>query len=133
MRFRKGSVVPARLERARQRFESWRRTRDGRAIPEELWISAVKLAADFGVYSTARALRLNYDSLKKRVDATGRGEDSPAVVPSFCELVPAELVGAARWLFELEDAQGTRLRIRLEGGALSDVATLTRGLWSGRA
>jgi hypothetical protein len=101
-------------------------------LTEELWRSAVKLAADFGVHATARALRLNSDSLKKRIEGGESRDSPPTIMPSFCELVPVEGVGVARWWVELEDARGARLRIRLEGGAASDVAALTRGLWSGR-
>ena len=70
---------PARLEGTRRRFERWRATREGRTrIPEALWASAVKVAGKYGVCRTSRALRLDYYSLKKRVEATGPlGEQAP--------------------------------------------------------
>jgi hypothetical protein len=52
------------LEAVRERLESWRRTRTTRGIPEPLWRSAVRLARRAGVYPVARALGLNYESLK---------------------------------------------------------------------
>lgn len=61
--------LPARLERVRQRFERWRRRRQvGARIPEALWASAVKAAGRYGVHRTARALGVDYYSLKRRVE-----------------------------------------------------------------
>lgn len=124
--------MPARLERARKRLERWRRTRERRAIPEPLWAAAVKLAGEYGVWQTARALRLNYDSLRQRVAATGRRERARVQpVPAFVEWVPGGLGEGRECLVELENAQGTKLRIQLKGGAIAELAALSCGLWHG--
>ncbi len=69
---RKTRDLPARLEGVRRRFERWRRTRKVRSrIPEPLWASAVKMAGTYGIHRTAKALRLNYYALKKRVTEEG--------------------------------------------------------------
>ena len=70
---------PARLEGTRRRFERWRATREGHTrIPEALWVSAVRAASQYGVCQTSRVLRLDYYSLKKRVEAAGPlGEQAP--------------------------------------------------------
>jgi hypothetical protein len=66
---RKTRDLPVRLETVRQRFERWRRTREVRSrIPEPLWASAVKVAGTYGIHRTARALRVDYYALKKRVE-----------------------------------------------------------------
>jgi len=68
---KKTGDLPARLEGLRRRFERWRRTRKVRArIPEPLWASAVKLAGRYGIHRTAKALRVDYYALKKRVEGT---------------------------------------------------------------
>ena len=78
MRSRSRGADPARFETVRRRFELWRRRRQGRArIPERLWSSAVKLAATYGLCQTARALGLDYNALKQRVESAGLN-DSPA-------------------------------------------------------
>ena len=62
--------VPAGLVRARERFQAWRRTRKPKSrIPEPLWTLAVELTAAHGLHRTAQALKLDYYSLKKRVEA----------------------------------------------------------------
>ncbi len=69
MSTRRTRGLPARLEGVRQRFEGWRRTRKVRSrIPEALWASAVKMAGTYGLHRTAKALRVNYYMLKKRVE-----------------------------------------------------------------
>jgi hypothetical protein len=106
--------VPAGLEGVKRRFERWRRTRRGHArIPDALWAAAVIAAGVHGLNRTVRALRLDYYSLKERVEqqastasgptakaATGRGrrsarkrfrrrEADPArALPAFVELAP---------------------------------------------
>jgi hypothetical protein len=63
--------------------ERWREQEVCRwRMPEELWDAAVSLARTHGVGPIARALRLDYGSLKKRM-AHGSGcgsEDSDSVV-----------------------------------------------------
>ena len=63
-------ATSARLERLRQRFERWRgRRKSVRArIPAPLWDSAVALAHVCGIHRTSKTLRLEYYSLKKRVE-----------------------------------------------------------------
>ena len=76
---------PAEVEVVRRRFELWRRTQTGRSrIPEDLWASAVKLAAVHGTCPTAQALRLNYTALKDHVEAADpRDHQAPKRVGSM--------------------------------------------------
>ena len=69
---RKTRGLPARLERLQQRFEHSRRTGKARShIPSRLWAAAVTMATTYGVNRTARALRLDYYSLKRVEQAVG--------------------------------------------------------------
>ena len=73
---RKSRLVQSslRLEKVRERFARWRQARAPRArIPERLWSAAVERARECGLNRTARALHLDYYSLKKRL-ASGDGE-----------------------------------------------------------
>src|SRR5215831_15342175 len=61
-------AVPADIEELRQQFESWQNAHARRSrIPETLWASAVKLARQYGLHRTAKALHLNYTKLKMLV------------------------------------------------------------------
>ena len=130
---RRPAPVPARLKRARGRFESWRRTRKVRRIPEELWKLATELATEYGVHRTARALRLNDDSLRKRLATTNTRSrtNSPTSSQPFVELLTAPIGAASEATIELEDGSGKILRIHLKGGSVPDLVALTSTLWTG--
>jgi hypothetical protein len=114
---------------AQRRFERWRRTRKSRTIPEELWRLAEELAGRCGVQRTARALRLNYDSLKKRVEGGASESGRPA---TFVEVVAAgeiERSGAAgACIVEFENARGDSLRVVMKGG-VADLEALSAAFW----
>jgi hypothetical protein len=117
------SDFPASLSRAQRKIEHWRERRRPRArIPEELWREAAELACAHGVNRTARALRLDYYSLKKRVAAAaGSGQRGP----EFVEILPGGMPAARpECMIEVEDPSGAKMRIRLQGGDLPDVAAL---------
>jgi hypothetical protein len=124
--------LPVGLESARRRFEQWRRTRWGRSrIPERLWAAAVKAVGQYGLYPTARALGLDYYSLKKRAEDAGvHPAPEAGGKADFIELIPATSVGSAECLLELEDPRGAKMRVHLKGGQVPDLAALSRSFWS---
>ena len=129
-------ALPAGLERARQRFERWRRTRGkGRPrIPDSLWAIAAKAARRFGVHPTSRALRLDYVVLKRRVEVDPAQSSSQAEArPSFVELVPGGSGNGTECVLELEEPSGVRMRIELKGVVRPDLVALTRSLRAGGA
>ena len=115
--------LAAALGRAQRKIEQWRQRRRPRArIPEELWRQAAQLACAYGIHRTAKALRLDYYSLKKRVAAAaGSGERGP----QFVEILPGGMAATRpECLIEVEDPSGAKMRIRLQGGDFPDVAAL---------
>jgi len=90
---------------------------------------AVEHAREAGVHATARRLRLNYYSLKQRVEATGGAGASAA--PAFVEVVAAGLqpAGATECVIDLADARGATMRISLKSPALPDLAALSQVFW----
>lgn len=135
---RKARSLPAPLERLRRRFDSWRSTHQVRSrLPEPLWRLAVRMAGRFGLNRTAKALRLDYYVLKKRVQRAGIALADPpeAGIPAFVELSPAPSAvayGACQCLMELENAAGARMRIQLTNSAMPDLAALSQTFWNGR-
>jgi hypothetical protein len=126
---RRARPVSAEVKQLRARIERWRATRERRtAMPPELWAEAAKLAQSDGVYPVARALRISFEGLKRRIVETGTGATMPpAQASGFVELMGAQLLGGPvprGTLIELSDVAGTRLAIRLTGEAEIDVASL---------
>ena len=111
------SNLPAKLAHGRERFEKWRSKQKSRSrLPERLWSAAVKLAHEYGVNRTARALRLDYSSLKRRMESSVSSNLSQAVVgPKFIQLPGSELTAVAECFIECEDAKGTKIRIQFKG------------------
>ena len=123
--------LPARLGRLRGRFEQWRESRDGRSrIPEALWASAVKAAGRYGLNPTARALGLDYYSLKKHVEAAGScGGPDRREEDRFIEVTPVASAGVPECSLELEHPRGARLRVQLKGMPAPDLVALSRSFW----
>lgn len=144
--------LPVQLAAIRRRFDRWRLTRQGRSrIPEGLWALAVKAAGLYGLYRTVQALGLDYDSLKRRVEAARRERSGPTTalgrrperiasakvraaggetVAKFVELAPPVAGGPAECILEWEGPRGTRMRIYLKGLQAADLTALSRSFWS---
>jgi hypothetical protein len=125
------SDMAAALSRVQRKIERWRRRRRPRArIPEELWREAAELACAYGVNRTAKALRLDYYSLKKRLPAAARpGRDTA----EFVEILPGGMPAARPGcMIEVEDTGGVKMRIHLQGENLPDVGALLGVFREGR-
>jgi len=107
----------------------------------------VKAAGQYGLAKTARALRLDYYALKKRVEAAGSrrvfggkvasrsisdrealSADGQAVA-TFLELAPPMSGGVCECILELEDPGGAKMRVHLKGVEAPDLAALSRSFW----
>jgi hypothetical protein len=140
MRPSKTRSLPAGLEGVRRRFEHWRRTHRARSrIPDWAWAAAVRAAGTCGIHRTSKALRLNYYSLKDRVEQHSAAASTPperSAGATFLELAPladhgsaAVPVGRGECTLELEDAGGAKMRISLKGVQPPDLAALCRSFW----
>ncbi len=128
---RNSTDLPAGLERLRQRLEHWRQTRKPPSrIPDSLWSAAVTMANTYGVNRTARTLRLDYYSLKKRVDqGTAATSDTKPVPMPFVELANLPTVGPCLCRLELENADGMKMRVQLRSVAMPDLSAISRSFW----
>lgn len=129
--------LPARLEGVRRRLERWRKTHPARArIPEPLWTAVVKMAEAYGIHRTAKSLRLDYYSVKKRVEAkaaaAGKIPKEPTAA-AFLELTPVPRIGSCECTVEFEDPGGAKMRVHLQGNEAPDLAALSRSFWQGES
>ncbi len=95
-------------------------------MPAALWAAAVALARQHGLYPTARALRVDYGALKKRMDAADAGR---VASPTFIELPAARPTGLGPCVIDLEAPRGGRMRIEVTGVTVADLVTLTQVAW----
>ncbi len=129
---KQGNALPMRLNRGVERFERWRATRQKRRIPEAMWKVAEGLAREFGVHRTSRALRLNYEELKRRWSASAEGEGKPsaeAEASSFVPLMGPGLVGG-EGAAEYKGVDGKWMRVEWKG-ASPDLAALSESFFFG--
>jgi hypothetical protein len=145
-------------EEVRRRFERWRETREAHArIPDSLWASATLMAGRYGLSKAANTLGVNYQRLKNRLAATSHFRSAPAAsgarkrhserMPSargsgtmprmvaegrtrFVELPVFASAGPCECVLEWEDGSGAKMRIRLQGVTMPDLAALGRSFWN---
>jgi hypothetical protein len=106
---RKRSAIGEEFLELRARLAEWRKSHPRRCpLPEEIWMAAVELARRHGLYRTARALPIDYASLRKRLNraapvaAVARPEFlevlmAPAQTGACVEVLRVPLTGAVDW------------------------------------
>ena len=139
MQAKRVSAESLGLEELERQIQAWRKTRPNtRPMPPELWHQATKAARKLGIYPVSRALRLNYEMLKRRVGPSDlrrgrhggncRGEVLELQKSDFVEVSGFAPVGAGlgpEAVVEVVSSDGARLTIRGKGSC-SEVAALIR-------
>ena len=122
--------LPGSVTDVRCRLDLWRRTRAKRGpIPAPLWTEMADLARLHGINPIARALRLDYYSLKRQVELTRRIQ-APAG-PAFVEVSVVPPVPSPECAVELERPDGARMSVRLSRH--EDLVALSESFWRCRA
>ncbi len=130
MKTRKITTSGSPFEQVQHRFDFWRKTRKRCSpIPETLWSSAVELAREHGLHRTARTLRLNYYSLKKRFPLIPGSPSRAQRETTFVELLPPVAAGHSGCTIEMENAQGGKMKIHVQGLGGPDLAVLSDSFW----
>jgi len=132
MKTAKVVAISGPLEQVRRRLECWRKTRKRcSSIPDGLWAAAVELARQYGVNKTARALGLDYYSLKRRLESgTHPGLYEPKGGAQFMELVTPLGNPSPECIVELEHRRGAKMKIHLKGRVEPDLVALSGLFWS---
>jgi len=129
-------IAPRALSRMRERLDEWRRGNAPRAaFPAKLWTAAGRLAQRHGIYTTARALGVEYNKLKRfsgaavRIDSAARRRAVEKPV-QFIELTGALPVSPSGCRLSLQGPGGQRLQLEMAPSAASEVVLqLCRSGW----
>jgi hypothetical protein len=92
-------------------------------------MAAAELATRHGVHPTARALRLDYTGLRKRVEGRDRPNPkgkAPVPPPAFVELLTPTSGAVTNCTVEVESTQGGKLRLELKAVATTELVNLIR-------
>ena len=120
--------VPVAMRKVYRRLLRWRSQRKGRArIPESLWAAAGELAREHGVNPVSRALRLEFNHLKRLAEPSGQVARKRRAMPAFVELIAPQSAVGPTCIFELHGQRGT-MRIEWKGTP-ADLASFSRTLW----
>jgi hypothetical protein len=134
MRRRDTFEIPGEMAKVRREIAEWRSTRTKRCrLPDRLWEAAAALGRTHGIYRTARALQVSYESLKSRIASGTGGRPTETIrqpgVP-FVELRPAPLATGPALVrgaeVELVGVRGERMVIRLAAGQHLDLPALAK-------
>jgi hypothetical protein len=126
MRGKAKPPTPEPIVQLQRQLDQFRSTQPGRAkLPESLWQAAVELARQYGVYSVAQPLRLDYMGLKKRLgEPTSHRRKAPR--PAFVELIVPPAAALEECVIEFESSRGAKMRIQWKASAPPDWASLLR-------
>jgi len=128
------------LETLTSKVSQWRAgcgTKRAR-VPEDLWEEAVVVARTSGVFATAKATRLHYSVLKKRVEQAKQAPASERPSPTFIEVAPPAVEWSqpplpseseSKTVVEFEGRDGGRLRVEVTGKSAVDLVGLAREFW----
>lgn len=129
-RNQKETALPNPLNQVRKHFTHWRNTRPPRSkFSKTLWSEAIAMAKEYGPTRVAKALGLDYYSLKKHLsDTSSDHPENKNLTSSFIELIPPMQTECT---IELEDSEGGKMRIFLKSDKVPDLISLSRSFWMG--
>lgn len=126
-----------RLNKVKSAFEDWRTTKEkGKRIPEHLWEEAAALYPEFSISKISTTLSLSYINLKQRIEKK-IGENSSnksEPFPGFVELdFSANSQSIAECVVEMEDGNGSKMRMCFRGKTDFDLLELGKSFWMRRS
>jgi hypothetical protein len=127
----KSEELESNLEPLRNRLESWREScnQKRRRIPEELWSDLVEAASKYGVAVVSKRLRVDYSSLKSRLEEAFPAVKSVDKAAKFIEISPPLARKSCANAIELQKSGGSKIRIEFEGALSKELSSLSERLW----
>jgi len=123
------------LAALQQRVDEWRRKNGGgrgSRIPEEMWKDAVAAARTVGLYPTCRALRFNYEKLK-RLAASKTSLPRKRATEFVTLQLPSQQPSGLKAVIDLAGQDGEQVRIDVSGGSAMDIVALAQAFWRRRS
>ena len=122
------------LEAVQSKFKIWRASRTSKRqhIPDELWKAAKDLTQTHSINQVAKALRLNYTDLKKRISPK---VDPPSVnnfQQSFIQFDIEPPLTRKECIIEMEDGSGAKMKMAFRGQMNLDLIELSKTFWDNR-
>ena len=120
------AVIPEPIAQLQRELDQIRSTQPrGKKLPDSIWHAAVELAREYGVYSVAHPLRLDYMGLKKRLGGVSHRRRKTRQ-PAFVELIAPPSAMLPECLIEFESLGGGKVRIQWKAAVPPDWMSLLR-------
>jgi hypothetical protein len=121
-------AISPTIEEVRSRFEVWRSRRKERGrIPRSLWEAATELCEMHSVNEVSRALRLNYNDLKSRIEPKKPEAPGAGYSTEFVELDLRQSLSCSECTLEMEGSNGARMKMHFRGHC--DPLQMARIFW----
>lgn len=112
------------LREVLNRFETWRSMRKLREpIPDDLWEAAASLHQDYSIHQISKTLHLNHTDLKRHIrQPTSEAHPHSA----FVELELRSPISQGKYMVEIEEPGGAKMRVHVHGAEDFDLSELTK-------
>jgi hypothetical protein len=131
MTLKKQRAPGRRLGEVKEQFKTWRKTRESlRPIPEQLWSAAVDLTAHHSISQISKELVVDYSALKRRVHLKKKDTAALTSPPDFIELNLEPPAAVSECMVEMQERQGSKLRMHFRGQTDVDLLELAKLFWT---
>ena len=120
------------LSEVQSRFAAWRKNKQSKRIPEELWEAAITLSPEYSIHKISRGLSLSHADLKKRIASA---ETRSAYSDLSHDFVGIDIpqIHSAECIIEMEHRTGNKMRMHFKGMVDLDLQSFAESFWSERA
>ncbi len=120
------------LSEVQSRFAAWRKNKQSRYIPEELWEAAVALSQEYSIHKISMGLSLSHAELKKRIASTGT-RTTPCCNQSHSFVaIDIPQMHSEECTIEMEHRTGNKMRMHFQGTVDLDLQSFAESFWSER-
>lgn len=115
-------VVKPTLSDVVERFKEWRlNPARSRAIPKELWETAIELTNQHSISKVSKVLHVSSAKLIKLVK-----RQSTSINPSFMELDLCRIVPQSHCSIEIDKSNGSKLKINFTGDWSREIIEISK-------
>ncbi len=112
------------------RFSVWRKNKQSKCIPEELWEAAIMLSPEYSIHKISRGLSLSHADLKKRIASTKTGSAYSSNLSHSFVAIDIPQVHSAECIIEMEHRAGNKMRMHFKGTIDLDLQSFAESFWS---
>jgi len=116
------------LEEVSTHFKNWRQIKrtPHEPIPKKLWQEAIDIALQYPLSTISKELRLGYMDFKERINASIPEIKDTEINPNFIELKYEQPFLPSEATVEIEDKNGSKMKICFKGKPDSDLMNLAK-------